>query len=161
MRGRTLRLLVLGTVLLLMPVLAFAVPKVIVEPPAGYAQAKTSARGLYWALSPEGLPFRVRTFENDPVKNTEFWSETLKLHLQKEGYRPNGEGESFQAGENQGMVFEWVVPYNNESYLYLTALIVTEKWVILAEAAGPYKQILPYREGLRESLESIRLSAWF
>ena len=44
-----------------------------------------------------------------------------------------------------------------ESYLYLTALVVAGKRIILAEAAGPYPLFAGYRRSLEESLLSIRL----
>jgi len=130
-------------------------PRLMVEPPAGFAAM--AEKGVYRAVSPEGLPYRVRTFENKPEKTLAFWSETLKYHLQKEGYRLNGEGQSFLAGEAPGMAFEWLIAYGNETYLYLTAVIVTAGKIILAEAAGPYPLFIQYRQGLKNSLQSIRL----
>jgi len=48
------------------------------------------------------------------------------------------------------------VPYDQESYVYLTALLVAGDRILLAEAGGPYKLYLEYRPSLLESLESIR-----
>ena len=128
----------------------------VVQSPAGYATLARCGRGGFRALSPEGLPFRVRGFKNAPSKDLGFWTEALKSHLAKEGYRPNGEVRPFQTGELAGSILEWVVPYGEESYLYLTALLVTGKRIILAEAAGPYKLYVEYRRGLEESLAGIR-----
>jgi hypothetical protein len=127
-----------------------------VNPPSGYAVAAAGWGGSYRALSPEGLPFRVRSFQNTPTQTLPFWSEALRSHLQKEGYRLAGEGKSFQAGNDAGQLFEWAVPYAGESYLFLTALIVTGKRITLAEAAGPYPLFVDYRRSLEESLQSIR-----
>ena len=127
-----------------------------VQPPAGYATLARCGQGGFRALSPEGLPFRVRGFKNAPAKDLGFWTEALKSHLTKEGYRPNGEARPFQAGSLAGSLLEWVVPYGEESYLYLTALLATGKRIILAEAAGPYELYIQYRSGLEESLASIR-----
>jgi hypothetical protein len=126
-----------------------------VRAPAGYATLARCGRGGFRALSPEGLPFRVRGFKNAPSKDLGFWSEALKSQLVKEGYRPNGEARSFRAGALEGSIREWVVPYGEESWLYLTALVVTGKRIILAEAAGPYKLYVEYRTGLEESLSGI------
>ena len=128
-----------------------------VQPPSGYATAGAGRNGSYRALSPEGLPFRVRAFKNTPEQTLPFWSEALKSHLQKEGYRLAADGRAFQAGSEAGQAYEWVVPYDGESYLYQTALIVTGKRIILAEAAGPYPLFVDYRRSLEESLQSIRL----
>jgi hypothetical protein len=133
-----------------------AAPRITLRAPAGYAEAGAARDGSYRALSPEGLPFRVRSFRNEPAKDLGFWSEALRSHLAKEGYRPNGESLSFQAGNLPGSGQEWVVPYGQESYVYLTALLVAGDRILLAEAGGPYKLYVEYRQSLQESLESIR-----
>ncbi len=133
--------------------------RIALKPPAGYAEAAAARDGSsasYRALSPEGLPFRVRAFRNDPAKDLDFWAEALRSHLAKEGYRTNGEGRSFQAGNLPGSAQEWVVPYGQESYVYLTALLVAGDRILLAEAGGPYKLYVEYRQSLQESLESFR-----
>jgi hypothetical protein len=144
-------------VLLLLPLLAFAAPRLRVQPPEGFAEAEPGKGAAYRALSPEGLLYRVRLFPNEPQKTLAFWGETLKNHLLKEGYRLNGEARAFQAGETAGTAFEWLVPFGNESYLYLTAVLVAGKRIVLAEAAGPYPLFAQYRPSLTESLRSIRL----
>jgi hypothetical protein len=133
-----------------------ATPRIALRPPAGYAPARKAPDGSLRALSPEGLPFRVRSFRNAPPKDLVFWSEALKSHLSKEGYRPNGAGRSFEAGNLRGSALEWVVPYGQESYVYLTALLVAGDRILLIEAGGPYKLYVDYRQSLEESLESIR-----
>jgi len=133
-----------------------AAPRLELKPPAGYAVSGAGKDGSYRSLSPEGLPFRVRSFPNDPPKDLEFWGEALKSHLTKEGYRPNGEGGAFEAGNLRGSAQEWVVPYGTESHIYLTALLVTGDRILLVEAGGPYKLYVQYRQSLQESLESIR-----
>jgi hypothetical protein len=133
-----------------------AAPRITLRPPAGYAEAGAARDGSLRALSPEGLPFRVRSFQNAPAKDLEFWGEALKSHLAKEGYRANGEGRSFEAGNLRGSALEWVVPYGQESYVYLTALLVAGDRILLVEAGGPYKLYVEYRKSLEESLESIR-----
>jgi hypothetical protein len=127
------------------------------QPPAGFAEAEPGKDAAYRALSPEGLLFRVRLFPNQPEKPLSFWGETLKNHLVKEGYRLNGQAQAFQAGDRAGAAFEWVVPYGSESYLYLTAVLVAGKRIVLAEAAGPYALLAQYRQSLSDSLQSIRL----
>jgi hypothetical protein len=133
-----------------------AAPRVNLKPPAGYAEAAAARDGSYRALSPEGLPFRVRAFRNEPAKDLAFWTEALKSHLAKEGYRRNGEGTSFQSGNLPGSAQEWVVPYGQESYVYLTALLVAGERLLMIEAGGPYKLYAEYRPSLQESLESVR-----
>ena len=125
-----------------------------VTPPDGFAELKGGR--TYRAISPEGMLYRIRSMKNDPKKNLEFWAEALENHLVKEGYRVNGTARSFTSGDHGGLSHEWVLPYGNESYLYLTALIVTDKTIVLAEAAAPYPVFILYRQALMDSLASIR-----
>jgi hypothetical protein len=133
-----------------------AAPRISLQAPEGYAQAGPARDGSYRAISPEGLAFRVRSFRNEPAKDLGFWAEALHSHLAKEGYRAGGEARSFEAGNLQGSAREWVVPYGQESHLYLTALLVAGDRILLVEAGGPYKLYLEYRASLQKSLESIR-----
>jgi hypothetical protein len=125
-----------------------------VTPPEGFAELK--GRQTYRAISPEGMLYRIRSVKNDPRKDLEFWGEALENHLVKEGYRLNGEAQSFTNGDREGLSYEWVLPYGNESYLYLTALVVTDKTITLAEATAPYSVFIRYRQALQDSIDSIR-----
>lgn len=126
-----------------------------VTPPQGFAEVKGGRS--YRAVSPEGMLYSIRSIKNSPRKNLDFWGEALENHLVKEGYRLNGDGRSFTtSGELEGLSYEWVLPYGNESYLYLTAVIVTDRTITLAEAAAPYPVFIRYRQALVDSLASIQ-----
>ena len=100
--------------------------------------------------------FRVRSIKNEPQKDLVFWGEALENHLNKEGYRANGKARSFESSGNDGLYYEWILPSGNESYLYLTALIVTDRTITLAEAAAPHPVFTQYRQALLDSLAGIR-----
>ncbi len=124
-----------------------------VEKPAGFAEVETEK--LYKAVSPEGMLYRVRTVDNYPVQSLAFWSDALKNHLIKEGYTLLGEGEPFQAGNYEGELFEWALPYGHESYIYLTAILVSEETIAIAEAAAEHTVYSEHRESVQKSLKSI------
>jgi len=132
----------------------------VVDKPGGFAEVQSigyaASQAAYKAVSPEGLLYRVRTEANYPPQSLDFWAEALKNHLVKEGYTIVGDGESFQAGELPGVIFEWVMPYGQESYIYLTAIIVSEEKIAIAEAAAEHSIYHEHRDALRESLLSIR-----
>jgi hypothetical protein len=100
--------------------------------------------------------FRVRSIENEPQKDLSFWGEALQNHLTKEGYRSSREAQSFESGEREGVYYEWILPSGNESYIYLTALLVTDRTITLAEAAAPHPVFSQYRQALLDSLASIK-----
>jgi hypothetical protein len=145
---------VLLPVALICLLLTVSCSRLSVTPPDGFAELK--GRRSYKAISPEGMLYRIRSVKNDPRKELEFWGEALENHLVKEGYRLNGKAQSFTNGDREGVSYEWVLPYGNESYLYLTALIVTDKTITLAEATAPYSVFIRYRQALLASLDSIR-----
>jgi hypothetical protein len=127
--------------------------RVRIDVPEGFAPAK--ARGEFRAISPEGLALRVRVVKNDPQMDLEFWRETLGNHLVREGYR-GGETSSFTAGEREGVIFNWTVPYGPETWSYLTAFLVSGKRIYLAEAAGEHTLMRRYRPAIEDALASLR-----
>ena len=128
-----------------------------IDRPQGFAETKEGQ--VYKAVSPEGMLFGVRTVNNYPEKGLEFWSKALMNHLAQEGYRlisanePLGEG--FDAGGMQGRLFEWVVPFGNTDYIYLTAIVVSGKKIAIAEAAGEHTVYRSHRDALLESLKTL------
>ena len=131
----------------------------LVQKPEGFAEMlpRQVAATQYKAVSPEGMIYRVRTLRNYPVQTLEFWAQALQNHLEKEGYRSISAGRSFETKDNTGMLFEWAMPYGNESYIYLTAIVVSEKRIAVAEATAEHTIYHQYREALLESLASIAI----
>jgi hypothetical protein len=135
-------------------VLAVSCSRLTVDPPVGFAEIKGGR--TYQAVSPEGMRYRVRSLKNEPQKDLSFWGDALENHLAKEGYRSAGEAGSFESADRDGACYEWILPMGNQSYFYLTALIVTDKAIILAEAAAPHDVYLRYRQALLDSLATIQ-----
>jgi hypothetical protein len=134
--------------------LTISCSRLSVIPPEGFAQLKGGRS--YRAVSPEGMLYRVRSIKNEPRKDLSFWGEALENHLIKEGYRSSGKAQSFESGDREGLYYEWVLPSGNQSYFYLTALIVTDRTITLAEAAAPHPVFIQYRQALLDSLASIQ-----
>ena len=124
-----------------------------VEKPEGFAEI--SPFPSYRAISPEGLRYSVRTVRNYPPQDLEFWGQALKNHLQAEGYLLIRPGEAFEAANREGLLFEWGLPYRNRSYIYLTAIMLWEKEIVIVEAAGEKSLYAGYREVLISSLRSL------
>ncbi|MBA7486628.1 MAG: hypothetical protein GH155_05935 [Spirochaeta sp.] len=127
-----------------------------VKKPAGFAE--TARATEYRAISPEGILYRVRSVENYPAKDLEFWSKALKNQLAKEGYLLTADGEEFTAGNRRGVLYEWGVRFGNEDFIYLTAIIVFDNRITIAEAGGEHTIYAKYRQPILESLKSITLN---
>ena len=124
-----------------------------IERPEGFAEYR--ARGSYRAVSPEGMQFGVRTVDNYPRMDLDFWTAALKSQLMNEGYRLVRDVEPFEAGSGEGVLFEWGVPYGNESYIYLTAILVSGDKIAVAEAGGEHTVYKKHREALLASIGSL------
>ena len=129
------------------------IPKV--ELPEGFAKVKNS--WSYQAVSPEGMQYKVRTVENYPEQELEFWGTTLKNHLEKEGYHLIGESSSFQTNDSAGIFYEWLMPYGNTDYIYLTAITISKNRIVIAESVAEYVIYKRYREPVLNSLATITL----
>lgn len=125
------------------------------ELPEGFAKVKSS--WSYQALSPEGMQYRVRTVKNYPEQELEFWGTTLKNHLEKEGYHLMGESSSFQTKDSSGIFYEWLMPYGNTDYIYLTAIMISKDRIVIAESAAEHMIYKRYRESVLNSLATITL----
>ena len=117
-------------------------PRAAVDPPEGFAEY-TKAK-YYQAVTPEGVILRIRIVANDPKQTLSFWTEALKVHMQKSGYSLLEE-ESFGVSTGNGVAFEWIAPLSGEDWVYLTAIAVTDKHIVVAEAAGAYRYYKDYR----------------
>ncbi len=142
--------------ILLISLSLFGCANLEVKKPAGFAE--TVRKNEYRAISPEGMLYRVRSVDNYPVKNLDFWSKALKNQLEKEGYLLTDEGEEFTAGDHRGLLYEWGVRYGNEDFIYLTAIIVFDNRITIAEAGGEHTIYDKYRQPILESLKSITLN---
>ena len=123
-------------------------PHLKVSVPEGFARAKT--RGAYQAVSPEGMRYRVRAVRNEPSQAIEFWGDALKNHLLVEGYRLSNPGQPFTAGKRAGILYE------SEDHVYLTALVVSGRRILVAEAAAQHTVYGKYRTAVIESLKTRR-----
>ncbi len=126
-----------------------------VKKPEGFAEVKSKKH--YRAVSPEGMFYKVRTVKNYPEQDLEFWGRALSNHLIKEGYFSIGSGEPFEAGNREGILYEWGMPYGNEDYIYLTAIIIFGKTIAIVEAAGEHTVYMQYRDSMLESIENISI----
>ncbi|MCK5201930.1 MAG: DUF4349 domain-containing protein, partial [Spirochaetales bacterium] len=128
--------------------------KTTIETPDGFAELDTV--GVYAAVSPEGMNYRVRYVKNMPQQSLEFWTEALTTHLKQEGYVGVSYENKFNAQGLPGLFSEWTVPYNTDTHKYLTGILVTEEIIAVAEAAGDHIIYAQHRESILNSLETIQ-----
>ncbi|MFW6181142.1 MAG: hypothetical protein ACOC8N_05280 [Spirochaetota bacterium] len=162
-------LLLLPTALGALALGAVSCTTVDMDVPPGFAEAVDfrpggeadgGSRGsapAFSAVSPEGMHYRVRVVRHYPRQELAFWRDALKNHLTEEGYGLLHQGEEFETRKGRGFYFEWVVPYGESAYIYLTAVILAGRRIMIAECGGEYALYTAYRDAIRESLPSIAL----
>ena len=133
-------------------------PTFSIEKPEGFAVAEIKQGELYNAVSPEGIILGVKTEENYPVKDIEFWSNALKNQFINNGYQLYKEEEINIENGSKGVLFEWLAPYASSTYIYLTFITVKNSKIIIAEAAGEVNLFADYRESIIESIKTISLN---
>ncbi|MDY7028257.1 MAG: hypothetical protein SVR04_08180 [Spirochaetota bacterium] len=123
-----------------------------VDAPEGFAGYDRQSDFL--AVSPEGVRFKVRYEKNEPKQDLEFWKEALEIHMDGSGYEKLS-GDTFKTADGEGVYFEWVAPVGQEDWIYLTAVMVHDEWIAVAEAAGSFPVYKKYRDRLMKSLKTI------
>jgi hypothetical protein len=108
--------------------------RVRMQTPEGFAPME--GRGSYVAVSPEGVRIEARWVGNDPRKDLSFWIDALSYQLRNRGYAPSGAAESFKAGNQEGRMLEWLLPYGAEAWTYMTAIVVSGRRILVIEATG-------------------------
>jgi hypothetical protein len=145
-------------IILLAAVVLLCLPgcsKIKVKKPEGFAENREGS--AYKAISPEGVRYGIRYVKNYPQKDILFWKDALKNHMLKSGYMLIKE-DTFTAGTQPGAYFEWGAPYGNQNYINLTAVIIYDREIAIAEAAGEVKLVSSYRNALLESIKTIQLN---
>lgn len=127
--------------------------------PRGFAEVKGGifSDPVYKAVSPEGMLYRVRTVKNYPAMGLDFWGDTLKNQLINEGYHLSGDGVSLKTDNSDGVMYEWILPYGSSDYIYMTAIILSGKRIIIAESTAQHTVYKKYRGAILDSLKTISL----
>ncbi|MBN1836802.1 MAG: DUF4349 domain-containing protein [Spirochaetales bacterium] len=139
--------------ILILLLLIVSCKEILVETPARFAALELENQ--FAAMSPEGMVYRVRVMSNSPPQTLEFWTEALTNHLEREGYVPVSADNGFSAGGVRGSFSEWTVPYRNDTYKYLTGVLVGEATLAVAEASGSHEVYDRHRAAVLERLETI------
>ncbi len=141
----------------LLALLAWGCGRPRMEVPEGFAPL--DGRGSsFRAVSPEGVRFQVRSAKNEPRQELAFWAEALRVQLAREGYRPSGEPQAFEAGgarRLEGRLYEWAMPYGTETWSYLTGILVAGRRILIIEAAGERSLYRRHRAAMLASLRTL------
>jgi len=109
-----------------------------VSAPDGFAELEPGEEYSYRATSASGVVIGVRTEDNDPNGNLEFWTAALDYKLQKAGYAPMDKAASkvkSDAGMD-GRRLRYEIQRNGRPHEYWVTVFVAGDSVVVVEAAG-------------------------
>lgn len=87
------------------------------------------------AVSADRVVYQVKHLENKPFADQGFWQVALKERLVKAGYVVTSEGAIESAGKT-GYYIETTAPRGTTDFVYLVALFVQDKQLVVVESAG-------------------------
>jgi hypothetical protein len=108
------------------------------------------------AVSPDRVVYQVKRLENKPFADQGFWQVALKERLSKAGYVVTEEGP-IESGNRQGYFVETTAPRGTADYMYLVALFVQDKQLVVVESAG---ELAAYKARREKIFAAIRASDW-
>jgi len=105
------------------------------------------------AASFDRVVYQVKRVDNKPYANLEFWRIALKERLAKTGYVVTADGELSAAGK-PGYFIETTAPRGVADYMYLVALFVRDKDLVVIEAAGELQAYKAQREKIFAAIKA-------
>ena len=99
---------------------------------------------------------RVRVVKNEPYAEFGFWKEALVKRMADAGYRIIADS-TFTLCNKQALLLETAAPLGASDYSYLVAMIVNNKKIIIAEAAGEVELVQKKKDALLKAISAIAL----
>lgn len=109
-----------------------------VSAPEGFAELDEGETYSYRATNAAGVVIAVRTEDNNPRGNLDFWTNAVDLKLKKSGYAPISEEAAKVSSEAglDGRRLRYTTQKDGRTHEYWVTVFVTEDEVIVVEAAG-------------------------
>ncbi|HMR07055.1 MAG TPA: serine/threonine protein kinase [Polyangiaceae bacterium] len=107
-----------------------------INTPTSFAELDGSGDYEYRATSAEGVVIGVRTAENDPKGNLEFWKAAMGYELARRGYSKQGESEVKSASGTSGVQLRYSTKHQGRPHVFWATLFVTESKIVVVEAGG-------------------------
>ena len=131
-----------------------------VTPPPSGAPADFGVyegRDARQAVSSDRVVYQVKRVENKPFADLAFWQIALKERLTKAGYVVTADGALDAAGK-PGYYIETTAPRGASDYMYLVALFVQDKTLIVIESAGEVAAYKAQREKILAAIKAVDLA---
>lgn len=109
-----------------------------VSAPDGFAELEEGETYSYRATNAAGVVIGVRTEDNNPRGNLDFWTHAVDLKLKKSGYSALAEEATKVSSEKglDGRRLRYRTQKDGRTHEYWVTVFVTDDKVIVVEAAG-------------------------
>ncbi|MFM9884300.1 MAG: hypothetical protein ACKVQT_14840 [Burkholderiales bacterium] len=109
------------------------------------------------AVSFDRVVYQVKRVENKPLADLAFWRVALKEHVEKAGYVVTTDG-AIDATGKPGYYIESTAPRGTADYIYLVALFVHDKNLIVIESAGEVEAYKSKRDKIFAAIKATDLA---
>jgi hypothetical protein len=110
--------------------------KFVTTTPDGFATYKQTT--IFKSVSPDHVVYRIRTVKNEPYANFDFWKEALPERMKNAGYRVIRDSVVTNNIKDNALLLEMAAPIGTADYSYFVMMMVKDKQILIAEAAGQY-----------------------
>ncbi len=122
--------------------------------PEGFASWRRKRR--FQAVSPDDVVFRVRKAKNKPKAELSYWREALVNRMKDAGYTVLSESD-IQASGTPGVLLELGAANGEQDQVYLVAVFVDGRRLVIAEASGESSRFRPRREAVVAAIQGLEI----
>lgn len=105
-------------------------------------------------ITADGVRLKIREVDNYPKATLAFWTDAMRRHLAKRGYRFMAENCFKTDAGLPGCSLDFGIPRGAEDWVFSQTVFVADERVVLIEVAGPYSRFAPLAKRLRESFKT-------
>ncbi len=156
----SIRQLLVAAVTAIVPLATGCGPSVHAEVPSGFAIIESGEDYAFRAANADGVVLGVRSEENKPQGDLDFWSQTLAKRLEKRGYAMEGNARQVESREGtKGVLRTFTTSSGGRAHIYWLGVYVTDDDVFVVEATGDADAIDPAMRGrIESSIASVDLA---
>jgi len=125
----------------------------IATAPSGFASFD-KGQG-FRAASSDGILYRVRSADNDPKAQIDFWREALRKRMDDAGYTVLSDA-TIEAGSKEGYLLKLAAPVGTVDYFFWVAVFVHGDDLVIAETTGPANLLNKHDKALAKAIASLQ-----
>lgn len=103
-------------------------------------------------ITADGVMLKVRSVDNYPKADLQFWVEAMREHLVRQGYAATSTRCFKTKAQLEGCRLDFMLPHGNEDWVLSETVFVIDDDVHLVEAAGPYNLFTKVDADLQKAL---------